>query len=82
MGMQRTFLRLEKILSTASGSLLDPNSVAMIDCLMSDTTEGRMGQILLSDWITALWHLLFLSVWFRCIQIGSHVKKNTSWFHD
>ena len=59
MGMQRTFLRLEKILSTASGSLLEPNSVAMIDCLMSDITEGHMGQILLSDWITALWHFLF-----------------------
>lgn len=35
-GMQRMFLRLEKILSTASGSLLDPNSVATIVCLMSD----------------------------------------------
>lgn len=40
-GMQRTFLRLEKILSTASASLLDPNSVAMMDCLMSDGHTGQ-----------------------------------------
>lgn len=30
-GMHRMFLKLEKILSTTSGSRLDPNSVAMID---------------------------------------------------
>ena len=40
-------LRLEKILLIASGSLLDPNSVAMIDCLMSDR------KINISDWLTA-----------------------------
>ena len=45
--MLRMLLRLLKILSTVSGSLLDPNSVAMIDCLMSG------GRINGSDWLTA-----------------------------
>lgn len=34
-GMLRTLLRLVKILSTTSGSLLEPNSVAIMDCWMS-----------------------------------------------
>lgn len=35
------FLRLQKIFSTASGSLLDPNSVVMIDCWRSDNNNNN-----------------------------------------
>lgn len=40
-GIHRMFLKLEKILSTTSGSRLDPNSVAMMDCLMAERTKQR-----------------------------------------
>lgn len=39
-GILRTLLRLLKILSTTSGSLLEPNSVAMMDCRMS-AVDGK-----------------------------------------
>ena len=38
-GRQSIFRRELKILSTTSGSLLDPNSVATMDWLMSDGTQ-------------------------------------------
>lgn len=41
-GIHRMFLKLEKILSTTSGSRLDPNSVAMMDCLMAERKNQRL----------------------------------------
>lgn len=76
--MQRTFLRLEKILSTTSGSLLDPNSVAMIDCLMSYRKKDT-GQVLVSWWIRASWRycLNTTGMW---SQLQTEISSNTVMF--
>lgn len=41
-GIHRMLLRLEKILSTTSGSRSDPNSVAMMDCWMAERKNQRV----------------------------------------
>lgn len=68
--MQRILLRLKKIFSTASGSLLDPNSVLMIDCLMSDSEKETVHHL-----------FLFLSVVIKADMSFAPSNKQKILFH-